>query len=86
MTRRNYPPCVDCGRPLPAGQRNLRHHACTPGDLSGETCTCPPGCTNTNIGDNGTCADDCIPCPVTAGNPYPPPNTNWGHRRTPART
>ncbi len=66
MTRRRWPHCVECDRPMRAGQKR-RHHTCTPGDLAGERCTCSPGCTDIKVGDRGTCQDDCVVCTLRQG-------------------
>jgi hypothetical protein len=58
--------CDVCGEPMHGGQRS-RHHLCDPTSIVGRACTCPPGCTVTVVGDQGTCDATCVPCTLYAG-------------------
>lgn len=60
------PPCQACGEMMLAGQRG-RHHLCDGSTLVGERCTCPPGCTDKTVGDQGKCAAGCEPCRIAKG-------------------
>lgn len=64
-------PCSVCGMPMAAGQRGRdSHYACDPLSTVGERCTCPIGCTDTIVGDGGSCSPTCIPCRLHAGVPH----------------
>lgn len=65
-SRTEGPPCNVCGRPMLGRQKN-RHHLCDPAGVVGHHCICTPGCTDTHIGDQGTCDAACIPCARTKG-------------------
>jgi len=70
--RANTKPCKACGGPLTAGQYSI-HETCKETGLAGLTCICPPNCTDTHWGDNGTCPADCKPCSIMAGIAYVKP-------------
>jgi hypothetical protein len=74
--------CKACGRPIATDQRRSVHHLCDPKSIVGRACTCPRGCTDKLIGDQGTCDADCHPCRVNAGKRhnevYAKSEKDWG--------
>ncbi len=60
------PRCEACGHPMIAYGRR-RHFMCDETTHVGKQCTCPPGCTDTLVGDGGTCDPECVPCRLFAG-------------------
>ena len=59
--------CEACGEPMVVGQWG-RHHLCNPNTIVGlPACNCPPGCTDTHVGDKGTCNPTCEVCRLMHG-------------------
>jgi hypothetical protein len=58
--------CEVCGGGMLGGQRR-RHHLCDPSSIAGRTCSCPVGCTDTVVGDQGICDPECEPCALKRG-------------------
>lgn len=58
-----YPRCGSCQRPMALGQKGV-HFMCDPHSTVGKACTCRPGCSKDNYGDQGTCDPDCQVCHI----------------------
>lgn len=60
--------CRVCGTGVISYGRDT-HFACED-PMVGSRCTCLGKCTDVTYGDQGTCAEDCIPCRVQRGRRY----------------
>lgn len=65
----NAKPCDVCGQPIIAFGRT-RHFVCDERSIVGRACVCNPGCTDTHVGDQGSCRAGCEVCSLLRGRPY----------------